>query len=127
MLVQSQAAVIARNETWSGTVATEPHEAGWARASRRRRSLVGRRAQQSRAGCALRAQRRERSKDGGGEDLANGRHPRRLAEPAPRRQRHLPLLSLPSLPAFGSAPAAACAFASLRFCASSIMRFWILR
>ncbi|MCZ8260403.1 MAG: hypothetical protein O9333_09740 [Beijerinckiaceae bacterium] len=31
MLVQSQAAVIARNETWSGTVATEPHEAGWAR------------------------------------------------------------------------------------------------
>ena len=31
MLVQSQAAVIARNETWSGRVATEPHEAGWAR------------------------------------------------------------------------------------------------
>jgi len=30
MLVQSQAAVIARNETWTGTVATEPHEAGWA-------------------------------------------------------------------------------------------------
>lgn len=31
MLVQSQAAVIARNETWAGKVATEPHEAGWAR------------------------------------------------------------------------------------------------
>jgi hypothetical protein len=31
MLLESQAAVIARNETWSGLVATEPHEAGWAR------------------------------------------------------------------------------------------------
>ena len=102
-------------------------EARRARASRRRSSLVGRRAQQGRAGRGLRAQRRERGEDSDGENLANGRHPRRLAEPAPRRQRHLPLLSFPSLPAFGSAPAAACAFASLRFCASSIMRFWILR
>ncbi|MCX7326667.1 MAG: hypothetical protein NTW00_00605 [Hyphomicrobiales bacterium] len=31
MLLESQAAVIARNETWSGNVETEPHEAGWAR------------------------------------------------------------------------------------------------
>ncbi|MCA3621049.1 MAG: hypothetical protein IOC56_08165 [Methylobacterium sp.] len=31
MLLESQAAVIARNETWSGHVETEPHEAGWAR------------------------------------------------------------------------------------------------
>lgn len=30
MLRESQAAVIARNETWSGSAATEPHEAGWA-------------------------------------------------------------------------------------------------
>jgi hypothetical protein len=31
MLLESQAAVIARNEIWSGNVETEPHEAGWAR------------------------------------------------------------------------------------------------
>ena len=30
MLRQSQAAVVARNETWRGKAATEPHEAGWA-------------------------------------------------------------------------------------------------
>ncbi|WP_426959195.1 hypothetical protein [Muricoccus radiodurans] len=30
MLRQSQNAVVARNETWSGECATEPHEVGWA-------------------------------------------------------------------------------------------------
>jgi hypothetical protein len=30
MLRESQTAVIARNETWQGEVATEPYEAGWA-------------------------------------------------------------------------------------------------
>lgn len=30
MLRESQAAVVARNEVWSGSVATEPYEAGWA-------------------------------------------------------------------------------------------------
>lgn len=30
MLRESQAAVVARNETWRGSVATEPYEAGWA-------------------------------------------------------------------------------------------------
>ena len=30
MLRESQTAVVARNETWSGAVATEPYEAGWA-------------------------------------------------------------------------------------------------
>lgn len=30
MLRESQTAVVARNETWTGTVATEPYEAGWA-------------------------------------------------------------------------------------------------
>jgi hypothetical protein len=31
MVPESQAAVVARNETWSGSAATEPYEAGWAR------------------------------------------------------------------------------------------------
>jgi hypothetical protein len=31
MLPESQAAVVARNETWTGNAATEPYEAGWAR------------------------------------------------------------------------------------------------
>jgi len=31
MLPESQAAVVARNETWTGQAATEPYEAGWAR------------------------------------------------------------------------------------------------
>jgi len=31
MLAGSALAVVARNETWSGTAATEPHECGWAR------------------------------------------------------------------------------------------------
>jgi hypothetical protein len=31
MLPESTTAVIARNETWSGSAATEPCEAGWAR------------------------------------------------------------------------------------------------
>ena len=31
MVPESQAAVVARNETWTGNVATEPYEAGWAR------------------------------------------------------------------------------------------------
>ena len=31
MLLESQAAVVARNETWTGQAATEPYEAGWAR------------------------------------------------------------------------------------------------
>jgi hypothetical protein len=31
MLPESQAAVVARNETWTGEAATEPYEAGWAR------------------------------------------------------------------------------------------------
>jgi hypothetical protein len=31
MLNESQTAVIARNESWSGTSATEPYEVGWAR------------------------------------------------------------------------------------------------
>ena len=31
MLRESQTAVVARNETWTGKVATEPYEAGWAR------------------------------------------------------------------------------------------------
>ncbi len=30
MLRESQAAVVARNEEWFGSVATEPYEAGWA-------------------------------------------------------------------------------------------------
>lgn len=30
MIRESQTAVIARNETWQGEVATEPYEAGWA-------------------------------------------------------------------------------------------------
>jgi hypothetical protein len=30
MLRESQAAVVARNEKWAGSVATEPYEAGWA-------------------------------------------------------------------------------------------------
>ena len=30
MLNESQTAVVARNETWSGKAATEPYEAGWA-------------------------------------------------------------------------------------------------
>jgi hypothetical protein len=30
MLRESQTAVVARNETWQGPVATEPYEAGWA-------------------------------------------------------------------------------------------------
>jgi hypothetical protein len=30
MIRESQVAVIARNERWSGTAATEPYEAGWA-------------------------------------------------------------------------------------------------
>ena len=30
MLRESQAAVITRNETWKGAVASEPYEAGWA-------------------------------------------------------------------------------------------------
>jgi hypothetical protein len=30
MLRESQAAVVARNETWTGAAATEPYEAGWA-------------------------------------------------------------------------------------------------
>jgi hypothetical protein len=30
MLRESQAAVVARNEEWRGSVATEPYEAGWA-------------------------------------------------------------------------------------------------
>jgi hypothetical protein len=30
MLRESQTAVVARNETWQGVVATEPYEAGWA-------------------------------------------------------------------------------------------------
>ncbi len=30
MLRESQTAVIARNERWAGTAATEPYEAGWA-------------------------------------------------------------------------------------------------
>ena len=31
MVSESQAAVVARNETWTGQAATEPYEAGWAR------------------------------------------------------------------------------------------------
>ena len=31
MLRESQTAVVARNERWSGKAATEPYEAGWAR------------------------------------------------------------------------------------------------
>lgn len=31
MLPENTTAVVARNETWSGEAATEPHEAGWAR------------------------------------------------------------------------------------------------
>jgi hypothetical protein len=31
MLPESQAAVVARNETWTGEATTEPYEAGWAR------------------------------------------------------------------------------------------------
>jgi hypothetical protein len=31
MLPESSAAVVARNETWTGQAATEPYEAGWAR------------------------------------------------------------------------------------------------
>jgi hypothetical protein len=31
MLPESQSAVVARNETWTGQAATEPYEAGWAR------------------------------------------------------------------------------------------------
>ena len=31
MLPESQAAIVARNETWSGEEVTEPYEAGWAR------------------------------------------------------------------------------------------------
>ncbi len=31
MLPESQTAVVARNETWTGQAATEPYEAGWAR------------------------------------------------------------------------------------------------
>jgi hypothetical protein len=31
MLPESQTAVVARNERWSGEVTTEPYEAGWAR------------------------------------------------------------------------------------------------
>jgi hypothetical protein len=31
MIPESQAAVVARNETWTGSAATEPYEAGWAR------------------------------------------------------------------------------------------------
>ena len=31
MVPESQAAVVARNETWAGQAATEPYEAGWAR------------------------------------------------------------------------------------------------
>jgi hypothetical protein len=31
MLPESQSAVVARNETWTGTATTEPYEAGWAR------------------------------------------------------------------------------------------------
>jgi hypothetical protein len=31
MLRESQTAVVARNERWTGAVATEPYEAGWAR------------------------------------------------------------------------------------------------
>jgi len=31
MVPESQAAVVARNETWTGQAATEPYEAGWAR------------------------------------------------------------------------------------------------
>jgi hypothetical protein len=31
MLRESQTAVVARNERWTGSVATEPYEAGWAR------------------------------------------------------------------------------------------------
>ena len=30
MLRESQTAVVARNERWAGSVATEPYEAGWA-------------------------------------------------------------------------------------------------
>ena len=30
MLRESQTAVVARNELWEGSAATEPHEAGWA-------------------------------------------------------------------------------------------------
>ena len=30
MLRESQTAVVARNERWTGSVATEPYEAGWA-------------------------------------------------------------------------------------------------
>jgi hypothetical protein len=30
MLRESQTAVVARNEVWEGSVATEPYEAGWA-------------------------------------------------------------------------------------------------
>jgi hypothetical protein len=30
MIRESQTAVVARNETWSGAVSTEPYEAGWA-------------------------------------------------------------------------------------------------
>lgn len=31
MLPETHTAVVARNETWSGTCASEPYEAGWAR------------------------------------------------------------------------------------------------
>jgi hypothetical protein len=31
MVPESQAAVVARNETWTGQATTEPYEAGWAR------------------------------------------------------------------------------------------------
>ena len=31
MLPESITAVVARNERWTGTAASEPHEAGWAR------------------------------------------------------------------------------------------------
>ena len=31
MLAESLSAVVARNETWRGSAATEPYEAGWAR------------------------------------------------------------------------------------------------
>ena len=30
MLRESQSAIVARNERWAGSVATEPYEAGWA-------------------------------------------------------------------------------------------------
>lgn len=31
MMLESNTAVVARNETWTGASATEPYEAGWAR------------------------------------------------------------------------------------------------